>query len=380
MVTIIVLLILAAVAINLTIGNNGIFTRAQNAVEKYEEASINEQNEMNSIVNFMDGLNGKDNSSVLEIGTQVNYDPNGTYLWEEEYYYSYYTTTAEDEKNEYEDVTLDSSKAEYDINKWMVLNIDDDTGEVTLVPSEQTVGKVVLGNAQGYNNAVYLLNKACEMLYGNETKGINARSIKIEDIESYMTDEAISNEDGTGVHDHTNYDGTKYGEQTTNKDKYLRYPIIYAREKLAVINGIENGEGNEELLGISEQDRLIEKTEEGAREGINVGELQAYKTVYYADLNQNMFKTSKNGINYYDLLVPKGENTSYWIASRCVDSFKDSATNFCVNTIIGNSINPLYLISSFNLNGPGELSLFPIITVNMEKIIKNENNEFVIEV
>ena len=38
-VTIIVLLILAGVALNLTIGQNGIFSRAQNAVETYDEAS-----------------------------------------------------------------------------------------------------------------------------------------------------------------------------------------------------------------------------------------------------------------------------------------------------------------------------------------------------
>ena len=45
-VTIIVLLILAAVAINLTIGNEGIFTRAQDAVVKNENASVYEQLQM----------------------------------------------------------------------------------------------------------------------------------------------------------------------------------------------------------------------------------------------------------------------------------------------------------------------------------------------
>ena len=53
MVTIIVLLILAAVAINLTIGENGIFTRAQNATDKWQEAEVNEQHEMNKVVNFI---------------------------------------------------------------------------------------------------------------------------------------------------------------------------------------------------------------------------------------------------------------------------------------------------------------------------------------
>ena len=53
-VTIIVLLILASVAISLTIGSNGIFTRAGNATEKYEEASINEQKEMNQVTDVLD--------------------------------------------------------------------------------------------------------------------------------------------------------------------------------------------------------------------------------------------------------------------------------------------------------------------------------------
>ena len=56
-VTIIVLLILAAVAINLTIGENGIFTRAQNATEKWQEAEVNERHEMNGVVNFIENYN-----------------------------------------------------------------------------------------------------------------------------------------------------------------------------------------------------------------------------------------------------------------------------------------------------------------------------------
>ena len=62
-VTIIVLLILAAVAINLTIGNNGIFTRAQNATQKWEEASKNEQSELDKVSNFLDEyMNGNGGS------------------------------------------------------------------------------------------------------------------------------------------------------------------------------------------------------------------------------------------------------------------------------------------------------------------------------
>ena len=65
-VTIIVLLILAGVAISLTIGSNGIFTRAQNAVKVYEEASRDEEEESNKAVNFLDDYMNKDDETNPE--------------------------------------------------------------------------------------------------------------------------------------------------------------------------------------------------------------------------------------------------------------------------------------------------------------------------
>ena len=66
-VTIIVLLILAGVAINLSIGNNGLFTRAENATNTWRKAEANEQEEMSNFESLYDntlkdlGLNGSGN-------------------------------------------------------------------------------------------------------------------------------------------------------------------------------------------------------------------------------------------------------------------------------------------------------------------------------
>ena len=57
-VTIIVLLILAGVAITLSIGDNGIFKRAGQATNAWEEASRNETEGMNSVVDIIDSING----------------------------------------------------------------------------------------------------------------------------------------------------------------------------------------------------------------------------------------------------------------------------------------------------------------------------------
>ncbi len=71
------LLILAAVAINLTIGENGIFTRAQDAVNKYEQAQINEQDELNKAVNFIDNYTKGSSSDEIKIeGVKI---PKGFY-------------------------------------------------------------------------------------------------------------------------------------------------------------------------------------------------------------------------------------------------------------------------------------------------------------
>lgn len=55
-VTIIVLLILAGVAISLTIGQNGIFTRAQNATQRWDKASTNEAEQMNDFTDTYDDV------------------------------------------------------------------------------------------------------------------------------------------------------------------------------------------------------------------------------------------------------------------------------------------------------------------------------------
>ena len=65
-VTVIVLLILAGVAISLTLGDNGLFKRAQNAVDIWEIAEENEQKEMDKASNFIeDYMNGNGGSGTV---------------------------------------------------------------------------------------------------------------------------------------------------------------------------------------------------------------------------------------------------------------------------------------------------------------------------
>ena len=62
-VTIIVLLILAGVAITLSIGENGIFKRAGQAADAWENATKNEEKEMDGASDIIDNINAGNNAS-----------------------------------------------------------------------------------------------------------------------------------------------------------------------------------------------------------------------------------------------------------------------------------------------------------------------------
>ena len=125
-ITIIVLLILTGVSIAMLTGDNGILTQAQRAKEQTENAAKNEAeilDEYNNILNV-------ETVSIpegLEIGSIVNYNPSGTYNWESKY-------CSSPENTSY-GKTLDSSEGQpFNINIWKVFDINETTGEVTLIP------------------------------------------------------------------------------------------------------------------------------------------------------------------------------------------------------------------------------------------------------
>ena len=77
-VTIIILLILAGVTLSLTLSQNGLFSRAQNAAEKYKTAQSQEEDEINKFSDMMYGLvgEGKDDETPGKMaGTGTEKDP-----------------------------------------------------------------------------------------------------------------------------------------------------------------------------------------------------------------------------------------------------------------------------------------------------------------
>ena len=358
---------------------NGIIAKAKEAANKTNEAIINEQAQMNDVTSAMENmLNGVGGSTTpeeptipagLEIGSTVSYNPSGTYNWQATYCSSTKTETTDD-------VTLNSSTGEdFNISSWKVLSIDEATETVELVPSAPTTGTVYLGQAQGYNNGVKLLNDACSSLYGDSGKGITARSINIEDIEKYMTDTAL-----TEAHNYTNTSSnTKYGNQvssayTTNKN----YPAIYAQEKLAVINGTPNGDTG---LDLSKQDAFVERTE-GTNGAITTAtSIQPYQTYWYKDATymstafKDYTKQDSSTANYYEIIMPKGTGTTYWVASRCVNA-DSSYCDFNVRHVFSGSVSAYNMYYSSGSPNYGSIALFPVITLSSSLIEGDASSGF----
>lgn len=79
-VTVIVLLSLAGIALNLTIGQNGIFSRAEIAANTWRNAETNEQLAMNMIANWINGVTTTTSTfdaNTLTIGDAINFDKYG---------------------------------------------------------------------------------------------------------------------------------------------------------------------------------------------------------------------------------------------------------------------------------------------------------------
>ena len=343
-------------------GQNGILNRAAEAKEKTGVAQKDEEEKLqgyeSTIDQYVYGV-----PEGLKVGSTVTYSPSGTYNWQAKYCSS--------EKTEgTDDVTLNSASGQsYNITKWKVLSIEN--GKVELVPTNP-VGSVYLGQAQGYNNGVKLLNDACSSLYGNASKGITARSLNIDDIEKYMLEAKL-----TEAHQYQ-YSSTtaKYENQLSSAyTSSKNYPAIYAKEKLSVINGNKNTTG----LGMSEQTGFIEKNANSATNGyLNAStSIQPYQTHWYKDNSymQNAFRTAEGGTNYYNLLINKSKN--YWLASRCVTTYSSSC-GFYMRRVFSGRVDACDMCdSSSNTNG-GSIALFPVVSLNASLLNKNASGGFVV--
>ena len=281
-------------------------------------------------------------STASERLIEVSYNPQGTYSWNKELATSDRTGT---------DTLSSGEGGSFIVNTWRVLDVDTTTGTVRLVPKNYASGTVRFQGAQGYNNAVKLLNDACSALYSDSDAGATARSINMNDIEDIMDDNITLPTEATAP-------TQPYSAYSSSNSKY---PVIYGNENLAVINGgdaISNG------LGLSQQTSFIQRSE-GTSTSSYIGSIttatsiRPYHTFY--SKNNSSFTTALG--NKSGIILPNGSSTNYWVASRCVYT-SSSDCYFGVRYVDSGQLRTIFLFYSYGNTGDGSRPLFPVVSLS----------------
>jgi len=392
-ITIIVLLILAGVAIATLTGDNGILTKAAQAKKDTETASAKERIQIEVMGSYdqsgkldastlISNLNknipeatitGEDfpitvtlDGSVykvdsegivketiiadrtgIKVGDYINYEPDST------------SQTTYSKDNLVENITGSTSNTEditRDSLKWQVLRIYDD-GSMDLIGSP-TSQNIYFSDATGYNNGVYVMHDICEKLYSRN--GIKARSVTLEDMESWITDAgkaAKSKYIGDQVSELSANDYiekvNKDNNTATYKKSYSYYPNLYAKENGSGINtetvktdGIKN-------TNKAELDRTTGSTAEKSYK--QADKLTTTQTYYYIPINST---------NYGDGAEVLSSNNWYWVASRYVGC-DSNIVNFGLRRVSTN-MDGRTMLNSGGDGGSSTARLRPVVSLGSE--------------
>lgn len=189
-ITVIILLILAVVAIG-AVQNDGIIQHAKNARDEYNQAQQNEQTILQNYVDILDNetenkpepedsLVAMYKAGKIKVGDYVDYTPTTASAVNPD------GTEAPGTLTGYTDEA--QSIVQEDLN-WRVLGYDKTKNELLLIsgsPTKTTNGEIYFYGHTGYNNYEDVLNTTCSKLYSNSTLGVTARSITMNDIDTYL--------------------------------------------------------------------------------------------------------------------------------------------------------------------------------------------------
>ncbi len=196
-ITIILLLILAGITINFTLGENGILKNAEIAKEKYNN-SVKYENEIidelyNQSNSIITGSNTKTLSSQVSIGDSVAYNPTEGVIDKKKLEYESLKGKGQIHGNGY---GIQKFTANNNI-KWKVLEIDNSTGEIILISEEPILTDenqyFYLSGAIGYLYAEQELNEICKIYgYGKGANTTKTFTYKTGDLVEGLDDEFIT--------------------------------------------------------------------------------------------------------------------------------------------------------------------------------------------
>ena len=322
-ITIIVLLILAGITINLTVGQRGILNRAQEAGKNYEEVAKREDQQLSNFLKEADdiisGINGEslplpENALAkkVEIGDYVAYNPKEGVTDTSKLSYTSPVGTGSSHGNGYTDTPEGQTFKVEENTKWRVLSKDEQTGEVVLI-SETPMHEFSMYGAIGYLYAEQELHEICK-IYGYG-KGANVSKVF-----QYETGDVIEGLDKGTI---TGSGARSITVEDINKITQFN-PMTYIYE----YDGIRCKYGDS-------YERNIFHPTKTTQNGISNSAMKRKDvwTVYYYQGSDYLVNTSP----MHQMLFGNNNDLMYGLASRCVSSFLGSA-DFLVRKIFQSQV------------------------------------------
>ncbi len=310
-ITIIILLILAGITINLTIGQRGILNRAQEAGRNYQEAAKREDEELANFLkeadDIIDGLGGQSKplpenalAKKVEIGDYVAYDPRAGVTDTSKLSYKSEVGTGSSHGNGYTNILEGQTFTVEENTKWRVLSKDEVTGEVVLI-SETPMHEFGMYGAIGYLYFEQELNEICKIYgYGKGANTSKTFTYETGDTVEGLTKGTIT---GSGARSITAEDINKITKYNPTTFTYVKngttykYGDSYTHTIFHPTKATQNGESTS----------ATERTDKFTSYG--------YKgSGYITDTESAMYK----------MLFGNNNDSMYWIASRGGTSLLDS--------------------------------------------------------
>ena len=375
----------------MTLGQNGLFMKAQVAKKEYEQSEVQEDLSMLITQYTWDKASEKTDKSLgdylKENGeTSVNENSDGKTL---EVKYKGYVFTVNKDSGEITDCNkgddndnpvtptikpkvgdvvdykpdtssdyeLSAEKSglsgsnqiidsKFDPAVWKVMELDKNGNVIKLFGVPNTnMEQIEFSGAKGYNNGVYLLNDICAKRYKNDSLGAKARSLNIEDIESRMNESGIEARNANKGNSNV---GIQYGTTKTYTGSNVKYPAIYTQEKYSgvgvsdVVDGTQVIAGNIDAIAQSKMNPLGKNGSDSIYTTLpetseTTGPLQENLTCTQTYYSVSQLSSYYDDLNFYNMIF--GTGAYFWIASRYVNSYSNnSGVCFGIHTVSGSSI------------------------------------------
>ena len=367
-VTIVILLILAGVTITMTLGQNGLFTRARAGAAAYNESEVRDDLSMLITQYTWDKASEKTDKSLGDYlkdngATSVKANADGTTL---EVTYKGYTFKVNKDSGEITEVSKSDSSdspttptiipkvgeivsytpdtpstgydlttaksgyddaqtidGTYDPTTWKIMEVDE-SGNVTKLLG---IGSktITFQGSTGYNNGVYLLNDICKSRYGNASLGATARSLNIEDIESRMNSNGIAARNANKGYNNTGT--TQYGATRKYTGSNAKYPALYEQEKYAGVH--RDAQGNlVEVSDVADGTQVITgSVDTTAQSKMNPNGKTQSEDAYTA-ITQDTSKTDATTLTCTQTLWEGSQSSSYYDDANFYNMIFGTGTDF----------------------------------------------------